>query len=98
MTDKKFKGYLDRLRENVDALDEAIANARAMSKKKGKDANALQNVTIAVHYDDGSMKNIQTDLLVFTDMRVIDNLLGMDLIQKIGTLVVTSAAAWFEDA
>jgi len=38
----KFKGYLDRLRENVESLDEAIATARTMSKKKGKDANALQ--------------------------------------------------------
>jgi len=38
----EFKGYLDRLRENVEALDEAIATAKANSKKKGKDANALQ--------------------------------------------------------
>jgi hypothetical protein len=38
----KFKGYLDRLRENLETLDEQIENARAMSKRKGKDANALQ--------------------------------------------------------
>jgi len=38
----KIKGYLDRLRENIDVLDESIANARKMSKRKGKDANALQ--------------------------------------------------------
>lgn len=38
----EFRGYLDRLRENVEVLDEAIANARVMSKKNGKDANALQ--------------------------------------------------------
>lgn len=30
----KFKRYLDRLRENVDVLDEAIANAQAMSKAR----------------------------------------------------------------
>lgn len=40
MTDKKLRGYLDRLRENVEVLDEQIENARAMSKKK--DATALQ--------------------------------------------------------
>jgi len=35
----KFKGYLDRLRENVEALDEAIETARAESKaKKGSDS------------------------------------------------------------
>jgi hypothetical protein len=40
----KFRGYLDRLRENVEALDEAIATARANSKaKKGSDSRtALQ--------------------------------------------------------
>ena len=33
----KFKGYLDRLCENIEALDEAIETARANSKaKKGK--------------------------------------------------------------
>ena len=30
------------MRENVESLDEAIATAQIMSKKKGKDANALQ--------------------------------------------------------
>jgi len=44
LTDKKFKGYLDRLRENVETLDEAIENARVMSKaEKGADSRtALQ--------------------------------------------------------
>ena len=36
----KFKGYLDRLRENIQALDDGIAIARTMSKKK--DRSALQ--------------------------------------------------------
>ena len=34
----KFKGYLDRLRENVESLDEAIETARVNSKKRGRDA------------------------------------------------------------
>jgi len=34
----KFKGYLDRLRENVESLDEAIETAKANSKKRGRDA------------------------------------------------------------
>ena len=36
----EFKGYLDRLRENLDVLDEQIEHAREMSKTK--DASALQ--------------------------------------------------------
>jgi len=39
---KEFKGYLDRLRENLESLDEAIADARTNAKKKGKDSNSLQ--------------------------------------------------------
>ena len=42
MTDKKLNGYLDHLREHLETLDEQIVNARKMSKKKGKDSNALQ--------------------------------------------------------
>jgi hypothetical protein len=44
LTDKKFRGYLDRLRENLEVVDEAIVNARKMSKGKGKaeKAAALQ--------------------------------------------------------
>jgi hypothetical protein len=47
LTSKKLNGYLDRQRETLAALDEAIENARAMSKagkgKKGKgDHEALQ--------------------------------------------------------
>jgi len=42
LTGKKFKGHLNRLGENVDVLDEAIANARRMSKSKKKGDNALQ--------------------------------------------------------
>jgi len=35
LTDKKeFKGYLDRLCENLESLDEAIADARTNAKKK----------------------------------------------------------------
>jgi len=30
----KLKGYLDGLRENLEALDEQIENARKMSKKR----------------------------------------------------------------
>jgi len=38
----QFKGYLDRLRENVEALDEAIATTRAKSKsKKGGDSRTV---------------------------------------------------------
>ena len=32
----RCKGHLDRLRENLLVLDEHIANARVMSKRKGK--------------------------------------------------------------
>jgi hypothetical protein len=42
LTSKKLNGYLDHLRENLETLDEQIVNARKMSKKKGKDSNALQ--------------------------------------------------------
>jgi hypothetical protein len=43
LTGKKLlNGFLDRLRENLETLDEQIETARVMSKKKGKDANALQ--------------------------------------------------------
>ena len=40
----KFKGYLDHLRENLEVLDEQIANARKMSKgkKAGDKKVALQ--------------------------------------------------------
>ncbi len=38
----KLNGYLDHLRENLETLDEQIVNARKMSKRKGKDSNALQ--------------------------------------------------------
>jgi hypothetical protein len=38
----KVNGYLDHLRENLETLDEQIVNARKMSKKRGKDSNALQ--------------------------------------------------------
>ena len=37
-----LNGFLDRMRENLETLDEQIENARVMSKKKGKDANPLQ--------------------------------------------------------
>jgi len=39
--DRPLNGYLDRLRENLEVLDEAIANARKMSKPKGKSEKAL---------------------------------------------------------
>jgi hypothetical protein len=42
LTGKKLGGYLDHLRENLEILDEQIVNARRMSRKKGKDSNALQ--------------------------------------------------------
>jgi hypothetical protein len=57
----------------------------------------LQNLAITVHYADNSPKIIETDVLVFMDMHLVDNLLGMDLIQRIGTLVVAPTDAWFED-
>lgn len=41
MTDSKPFGYLDRLRENLEVLDEAVANARKQSKPKGKSEKAL---------------------------------------------------------
>ena len=42
--DTPLNGYLDRLGENLDVLDESIANARAMSKakKSGDSRTALQ--------------------------------------------------------
>lgn len=43
MKGRKFTGYLDRLRENLELLDGGIENAEAMSKGKRKDARmALQ--------------------------------------------------------
>jgi len=45
---KPLNGYLDRLRENIEVLDEQIENARKMSKpnKKGDRRAALQSAKI----------------------------------------------------
>jgi len=65
----KFKGYLDRLRENLEALDEQIANAREMSKvkTKGQDkAVALQYVKTLrdlVELRDKTLLHIKAHLL-----------------------------------
>jgi hypothetical protein len=62
----KIKGYLDRLRENIDVLDESIANARKMSKRKGKDANALQwtkTLRDLVELRNTTLANIKVHLL-----------------------------------
>lgn len=62
-------GYLDRLRENVEVLDEAIANGRKMSKpsKKGVDkAAALQWTKLLrdlVQERNATLLNIKTHLL-----------------------------------
>jgi hypothetical protein len=37
LTDKKLNGFSDRLRRNLETLDEQIENARAMSKPKTKE-------------------------------------------------------------
>jgi hypothetical protein len=37
---KPLNGHLDRMRESPATLDETIADAKAMSKKKGKDSNS----------------------------------------------------------
>ena len=64
----KFKGYLDGLRENVEVLDEAIANARAMSKaRKGSDNRvALQwakTLRDLVELRNTTLSNIKVHLL-----------------------------------
>jgi hypothetical protein len=64
----KFKGYLDRLRENVEALDEAIETARANSKgKKGSDSRtALQwakTLRDLVEVRNTTLSNIKIHLL-----------------------------------
>jgi hypothetical protein len=41
LSGKQPFGYLDRLRENLEVLDEAIANARKQSKLKAKNEKAL---------------------------------------------------------
>lgn len=66
MTGKKLNGYLDHLRENLETLDEQIVNARKMSKKKGKDSNALQWAKILRDFleaRDRTLANIKVHLL-----------------------------------
>jgi ssDNA-binding Zn-finger/Zn-ribbon topoisomerase 1 len=68
LTDKKFKGHLDRLGENVDVLDEAIENARVMSKaEKGADSRtALQwakTLRDLVELRNTTLANIKVHLL-----------------------------------
>ena len=70
MTGKKLiHGYLDRLRENLETLDEQIANARKMSKpgRKGADkAAALQwakTLRDLVELRNTTLVNIKTHLL-----------------------------------
>ena len=66
MTGKKLNGYLDHLRENLETLDEQIVNARRMSKKKGKDSNALQWAKVLrdlVELRDTTLANIKAHLL-----------------------------------
>ena len=67
MTGKKLiHGYLDRLRENLETLDEQIVNARKMSEKKGKDSNALQWAKVLrdlVELRDTTLANIKAHLL-----------------------------------
>ncbi|MCX6658952.1 MAG: hypothetical protein NTX81_01030 [Candidatus Bathyarchaeota archaeon] len=64
----KFKGYLDRLRENLETLDEQIENARKMSKvkKKGDNRVALQyskTLRDLVELRDKTLINIKAHLL-----------------------------------
>lgn len=67
LTGKKLiHGYLDRLRENLETLDEQIVNARKMSKKKGKDSNALQwakTLRDLVELRNTTLANIKAHLL-----------------------------------
>jgi hypothetical protein len=67
LTGKKLiHGYLDRLRENLETLDEQIVNARKMSKKKGKDSNALQWAKVLrdlVELRETTLANIKVHLL-----------------------------------
>jgi hypothetical protein len=66
LTGKKLNGYLDHLRENLETLDEQIVNARKMSKKKGKDSNALQWAKVLrdlVELRDTTLGNIKAHLL-----------------------------------
>jgi len=44
LTGEKLNGYLDRLRENVDVLDETITNARVMGKSKKKGDTHLAQI------------------------------------------------------
>lgn len=63
---KLIHGYLDRLRENLETLDEQIVNARKMSKRKGKDSNALQWAKVLrdlVELRDTTLANIKAHLL-----------------------------------
>jgi len=66
LTGKKLNGYLDHLRENLETLDEQIVNARKMSKKKGKDSNALQwakTLRDLVELRNTTLANIKAHLL-----------------------------------
>jgi hypothetical protein len=63
-----FKGYLDRLRENLVTLDEQVENARRMSKVKGKGDSrvALQyskTLRDLVELRDKTLLNIKAHLL-----------------------------------
>jgi hypothetical protein len=63
----KFKGYLDRLRENLETLDEQIENARQNSKVKGKDSRVALQYTKTlrdlVELRDRTLLNIKAHLL-----------------------------------
>ena len=63
----KFKGYLDRLRENLVTLDSQIENARVLSKaKKGDKAVTLQyskTLRDLVELRDKTLLNIKAHLL-----------------------------------
>jgi hypothetical protein len=62
---KKFRGYLDRLRENLEVLDESIASARkpAKGEKAGDKRARLKLVRDLVELRSATLGNIKVHLL-----------------------------------
>jgi hypothetical protein len=63
----KFRAYLDRLRENLQLLDEAVENAQATSKAKQKDSRAalqwMKMLRDLVELREGTLLEIKAHLL-----------------------------------
>ena len=60
---KGFKGYLERLRENVEVLDSAIDDAKAMGKKGAEGRARLKAIRDLVELRNSTLNQFKTHLL-----------------------------------